>query len=145
MRWYECYWRLEAVVLLFIVLFYRSGLAQKENAGDNLDYQPVLASDLLNIMEESILTFRTFLKMDKKKSNRALNLFKGQNQDASSLHQVQTSLDKVTQIQLTFFFFAMIRRHRDKHHSLALTQGVGYIIVQNQYGVFIKYISSFNS
>lgn len=44
-----------------------------------------------------------------------------------------------------FFFLAMIRRHRDKHHSLALTQGVGYIIVQDQYGVFIKYISSFNS
>lgn len=69
-------------------------LDQKENTTADLE-QPVLASDLLNIMEESILTFRHFLKMDKKKPSHALNLFKGHNQDARSLHQVQASLDKV--------------------------------------------------
>lgn len=87
---------------IHVNIFSNSGLDHNENARDTLD-APVLASDLLNIMEESILTFRLFLKMDKKKSSHAMNLFKGHNQDASSLHQVQTSLDKVLSSETLFF------------------------------------------
>ncbi|XP_010263215.1 PREDICTED: uncharacterized protein LOC104601547 [Nelumbo nucifera] len=54
---------------------------------------PVLASDLIRIIEDSILTFRLFLKMDKKKSS-ALSLFGGQNQIESPLHQIKSSLEK---------------------------------------------------
>lgn len=70
------------------------GLDQKENAGNNSD-STVLAPDLLNIIQDSILTFHRFLRRDKEKSNHGLSLFKGNNnQDASSLHQVQASLCK---------------------------------------------------
>lgn len=55
----------------------------------------VLAPDLINIMEASILTFHLFLKMDKKKSIGALNLFGNQNQTATPLHQIQSLLEKV--------------------------------------------------
>ncbi|PKA63938.1 hypothetical protein AXF42_Ash004948 [Apostasia shenzhenica] len=69
------------------------GPGQKESENGDLEH-PVLASELLNIMEDSILTFRQFLKTDKQKFGRSLSLFKSHNQDASSLHQVQASLDK---------------------------------------------------
>ncbi|OVA19223.1 Ribosomal protein L34Ae [Macleaya cordata] len=55
---------------------------------------PVLTSDLIRIIEASILTFHLFLKMDKKKPSKILNLFGGQNQIASPLQQIQSSLDK---------------------------------------------------
>lgn len=45
------------------------------------------------------MTFRLFLKMDKKKSG-VLNLFGGHNQVESSLQQIQTSLDKVDEFHL---------------------------------------------
>ncbi|XP_010259880.1 PREDICTED: uncharacterized protein LOC104599166 [Nelumbo nucifera] len=54
----------------------------------------VHASDLIRIIEESILTFRVFLKMDKKKSGGVLNLFGGQNQVASPLQEIKSSLEK---------------------------------------------------
>ncbi|XP_077238537.1 uncharacterized protein LOC143879817 [Tasmannia lanceolata] len=68
------------------------GLDQKEKDEEDPDYT-VLAADLIRIMEDSILTFRFFLKMDRKKTGSVLNLFGG-NQVASSLQQVHTSLDK---------------------------------------------------
>ncbi|RVX03746.1 hypothetical protein CK203_023050 [Vitis vinifera] len=55
----------------------------------------VLASDLIRIIESSILTFHLFLKMDKKKSSGVLNLFGGQNQTATPLQQIQSFLEKV--------------------------------------------------
>ncbi|KAJ0794421.1 hypothetical protein HanPI659440_Chr04g0139071 [Helianthus annuus] len=58
----------------------------------------VRAPDLIRIIESSILTFQMFIKMDKKKkSNGVRNLFggQGQNQMATPLQQVQSSLDKV--------------------------------------------------
>lgn len=56
----------------------------------------VLAPDLIRIIETSILTFQLFIKMDKNKANGVRNLFGGQNQNqmATPLQQVQSSLDK---------------------------------------------------
>ncbi|KAL4560094.1 hypothetical protein LXL04_032242 [Taraxacum kok-saghyz] len=54
----------------------------------------VEASDLLRIIETSILTFQLFVKKDTKKSNGVLNLFGGQNQMVTPVQQVQASLDK---------------------------------------------------
>ncbi|KAJ0985176.1 hypothetical protein J5N97_003532 [Dioscorea zingiberensis] len=69
------------------------GLNHKGTKDDYFD-SPILAPELIKIMEDSILTFCQFLKMDKKKSGSSLNLFGGHDQLASSLHQVQSSLDK---------------------------------------------------
>ncbi|KAM1274798.1 hypothetical protein ACFX2I_024618 [Malus domestica] len=54
----------------------------------------VHAPDLIKIIETSILTFQLFLKMDKKKPSSVLNLFGNQNQAATPLQQIQTSLQK---------------------------------------------------
>lgn len=54
----------------------------------------VLAPDLIRILANSILTFHLFLKRDKKKSN-GVNLFGNQNQLATPLQQVQSTLEKV--------------------------------------------------
>nr|XP_011467524.1 PREDICTED: uncharacterized protein LOC101310719 isoform X1 [Fragaria vesca subsp. vesca]XP_011467525.1 PREDICTED: uncharacterized protein LOC101310719 isoform X1 [Fragaria vesca subsp. vesca] len=53
----------------------------------------ILAPDLIKIIETSILTFLLFLKMDKKKTSAGLSLFGNQNH-ATPLQQIQTSLDK---------------------------------------------------
>lgn len=54
----------------------------------------VLAPDLIKIVESSILTFHMFTKMEKKKTSGVLRLFGNQNQIASPLQQVQSSLEK---------------------------------------------------
>ncbi|XP_054781380.1 uncharacterized protein LOC129288689 [Prosopis cineraria] len=54
----------------------------------------VLAPDLIRIMENSILTFQLFLKRDKKKPSGAINPLGNQNQLATHLQQVQSSLEK---------------------------------------------------
>ncbi|CAJ2656563.1 uncharacterized protein LOC123920472 [Trifolium pratense] len=54
----------------------------------------VLAPDLITIIENSILTFHLFLKRDKKKSSGVINLFGNQNQLATPLQQVQSTLEK---------------------------------------------------
>ncbi|KAL0909640.1 hypothetical protein M5K25_020526 [Dendrobium thyrsiflorum] len=69
------------------------GSDHKEMDSDDVD-PPVLAPQLLNLIETSILTFRCFLKRDKNKTSSSLSLFKGHNHDVSSLHQVQTALAK---------------------------------------------------
>ncbi|XP_052181408.1 uncharacterized protein LOC127794404 [Diospyros lotus] len=53
----------------------------------------VLASDLIKVVESSIITFHLFLKMDKKKSNGVRYPFGGQNL-ATPVHQIQYSLEK---------------------------------------------------
>ncbi|KAK8914481.1 hypothetical protein KSP39_PZI023989 [Platanthera zijinensis] len=65
------------------------GSDHKENDNEDVD-SPMLAQQLLNLMEVSILTFRCFLKRDKSKANNLSNLINGH--DAITLHQVQTSL-----------------------------------------------------
>ncbi|MCI01122.1 hypothetical protein A2U01_0022146, partial [Trifolium medium] len=60
----------------------------------------VLAPDLIRIIENSILTFHLFLKRDKKKSSGVINLFGNQNQLATPLQQVQSTLEKVNSDRL---------------------------------------------
>ncbi|KAJ8560161.1 hypothetical protein K7X08_004219 [Anisodus acutangulus] len=66
------------------------GSDQKKLEDDEL---PVLAPDLLKVIESSILTFRLFVKMDKKAST-VRNLFGSQSQIATPVHQIQCSLEK---------------------------------------------------
>ncbi|EEF48718.1 uncharacterized protein LOC8259956 [Ricinus communis] len=54
----------------------------------------VLAPDFIKIMESVILTFHLFLKTDKKKPSGVLNLFGNQNQIATPLQLIQSSLEK---------------------------------------------------
>ncbi|WOL01208.1 hypothetical protein Cni_G09922 [Canna indica] len=63
---------------------------------ENVEYldEPVLATDPLKIMEDSILTFHLFVKMDKKKAG---GFFRAHS-PRSSLQQVQASLEKVPYI-----------------------------------------------
>ncbi|KAM2585167.1 hypothetical protein TB2_046068 [Malus domestica] len=68
------------------------GPIQKGNE-EELD-SVVHAPDLIKIIETSILTFQLFLKMDKKKPSSVLNLFGNQNQAATPLQQIQSSLEK---------------------------------------------------
>ncbi|KAJ0817008.1 hypothetical protein HanPI659440_Chr00c09g0721801 [Helianthus annuus] len=67
-----------------------SGQEMTEEESDML----VRAPDLIRIIESSILTFQMFIKMDKKKKSRNLFGGQGQNQMATPLQQVQSSLDK---------------------------------------------------
>ncbi|XP_020592559.1 uncharacterized protein LOC110033045 [Phalaenopsis equestris] len=69
------------------------GSVHKAKGNEDLD-PPVLAHELLSIVESSIFTFHDFLKRDKKKFTAALSFVKGHNHDASSLQQVHASLDK---------------------------------------------------
>ncbi|XP_044495792.1 uncharacterized protein LOC123218404 [Mangifera indica] len=70
------------------------GSAQKEKETEEEESNfAVLASDLIKIIESSIMTMYLFLKMDKTKSG-VLNLFGNQSQIASPVHQVQSSLEK---------------------------------------------------
>lgn len=63
--------------------------------------QAILASDLIKVMEESILTFRLFIKKDKKKSD---SFYGAHSHAGSSLQQVQASLDKVCCYSFSFSF-----------------------------------------
>jgi hypothetical protein len=71
------------------------GLDKKDTEETESDYV-VLAPDLLKIIESSILNFHLFLKMDKKKQSNVRNLFGNQNQIATPLQLIQSSLEKVT-------------------------------------------------
>lgn len=93
-----------------------SGSDKKETEEEESDLV-VLAPDLIKIVESSILTFHLFMKIDKKKSSGVLRLFGNQNQLATPLQQIQSSLEKVrsydisclstfyASIFLFFFFF----------------------------------------
>ncbi|CAN0840189.1 hypothetical protein LINGRAHAP2_LOCUS2754 [Linum grandiflorum] len=54
----------------------------------------VHAPDLIRVLENSILTFQLFVKMDKKKQNAVITLFGNQNQIATPLQMIQSSIDK---------------------------------------------------
>ncbi|CAN1139534.1 hypothetical protein LINPERPRIM_LOCUS23992 [Linum perenne] len=54
----------------------------------------VHAPDLIRVIENSILTFQLFVKMDKKKQNGVITLFGHQNQIATPLQMIQSSIDK---------------------------------------------------
>jgi hypothetical protein len=55
----------------------------------------ISAHDLIKLLEESILTFRLFLKKDKRKGGV---LMSAHGHTGSSIQQVQSSLDKVSLI-----------------------------------------------
>ncbi|KAF8407347.1 hypothetical protein HHK36_006475 [Tetracentron sinense] len=71
------------------------GSDSKGEEKDESDF-PVLASDLIRVIEGSILTFCLFLKMDKKTSSGVLKLFGRPNQISSPLQQIQSFLEKGT-------------------------------------------------
>lgn len=70
------------------------GSEKKEVGEDNSDLV-VSAPDLMRIVESSILTFHLFVKMDKKKTGSSRNIFGGQNQMATPVQQIQSTLEKV--------------------------------------------------
>ncbi|XP_073152449.1 uncharacterized protein [Henckelia pumila] len=65
-----------------------------QNTGEEASDIIVLASDFIRIIESSILSFHQFVKMDKKKSSSSRNLFGTQNQMATPVEQIQSSLEK---------------------------------------------------
>jgi hypothetical protein len=79
-----------------------SGSDKKETDEEKSDLM-VLAPDLIKIVESSILTFHLFMKTDKKKSNGVLRLFGNQNQIATPLQQIQSSLEKVRSYHISCF------------------------------------------
>lgn len=86
----EIYARMRNALPMLLQVPKVEGSDQKKLEDDEL---PVLAPDLLKVIESSILTFRLFMKMDKKSSS-VRNLFGSQNQMATPIHQVQCSLEK---------------------------------------------------
>ncbi|RLN03110.1 uncharacterized protein C2845_PM13G22830 [Panicum miliaceum] len=63
---------------------------KKDNTEDQME-PSIFAPDLIKLLEESILTFRLFLKKDKKKNSAHMS---AHGHTGSSIHQVQSSLDK---------------------------------------------------
>lgn len=74
----------------FLFFFY-SVADRKDNAEDQMETS-IFAPDLIKLLEECILTFRVFLKKDKKKNSA---LMSAHGHTGSSIQQVQSSLDKV--------------------------------------------------
>ncbi|KAL0414941.1 UNVERIFIED_CONTAM: hypothetical protein Slati_3326000 [Sesamum latifolium] len=62
--------------------------------GEEASNLKVLAPDLIRIIESSILSFRQFVKMEKKKSGGVRKVFGNQNQMATPLQQIQSSVEK---------------------------------------------------
>lgn len=92
----------DIVLLSNLVQLSVSGSDKKEPEKEESDLM-VLAPDLIKIVESSILTFQLFMKMDKKKSNGVLRLFGNQNQIATPLQQIQSSLEKVRSYDVSCF------------------------------------------
>ncbi|CAL5001105.1 unnamed protein product [Urochloa decumbens] len=63
---------------------------KKDNSDDQIE-PSIFAPDLIKLLEESILTFRLFLKKDKKKNSAHMSAY---GHTGSSIHQVQSSIDK---------------------------------------------------
>ncbi|RLM73494.1 uncharacterized protein C2845_PM15G17870 [Panicum miliaceum] len=63
---------------------------KKDNTEDQME-PSIFAPDLIKLLEESILTFRLFLKKDKKKNSAHMSTH---GHTGSSIHHVQSSLDK---------------------------------------------------
>ncbi|KAL8466559.1 hypothetical protein ACS0TY_035573 [Phlomoides rotata] len=54
----------------------------------------ILATDLIRVIESCILSFRQFIKTDKKKSGGVLSIFGSQHHMATPVQQIQSCLDK---------------------------------------------------
>ncbi|XP_031501416.1 uncharacterized protein LOC116265036 [Nymphaea colorata] len=70
------------------------GADQKETSEESDSDSSASFSDLLRLIQDSILIFRQFLKADKKKPASFLNVFGGHSQASGPLHQIKTDLDK---------------------------------------------------
>ncbi|KAH6773279.1 hypothetical protein C2S52_003853 [Perilla frutescens var. hirtella] len=69
--------------------------SEERSTGEEALVHTVDATDLMRVMECSILSFREFVKTDKKKSGGVRSIFGSQNQMASPVQQqVQSSLEK---------------------------------------------------
>ena len=82
--------------LIYYLVYHFSSLKSVADKNDNTEDQmepSIFAPDLIKLLEESILTFCLFLKKDKKKNS-------AHGHTGSSIHQVQSSLDKVNFILL---------------------------------------------
>ncbi|KAJ8557783.1 hypothetical protein K7X08_004549 [Anisodus acutangulus] len=86
----EIYARMRNALPMLLQVPKVQGSDQKKLEDDEL---PVLSPDLLTVIESSILTFRLFVKMDKKCSS-VRNIFGSQNQMSTPVHQIQCSLEK---------------------------------------------------
>lgn len=84
------------LIVIFCCLNSVADKKDKDNTEDQME-PSIFAPDLIKLLEESILTFRLFLKKDKKK-NSAMSTH---GHTGSSIHHVQSSLDKVNSILLT--------------------------------------------
>lgn len=83
-------------ILIVIFCCLNSVADKKDNTEDQME-PSIFAPDLIKLLEESILTFRLFLKKDKKKNSGTST----HGHTGSSIHHVQSSLDKVNSILLT--------------------------------------------
>ena len=86
--------------LIYYLVYHFSSLKSVADKNDNTEDQmepSIFAPDLIKLLEESILTFRLFLKKDKKKNSAHMS---AHGHTGSSIHQVQSSLDKVNFILL---------------------------------------------
>ncbi|CAO2202563.1 unnamed protein product [Urochloa humidicola] len=66
-------------------------VADKKDTTEDQMEPSIFAPDLIKLLEESILTFRLFLKKDKKRNSAHMS---AHGHNGSSIHQVQSSLDK---------------------------------------------------
>lgn len=92
------------------------GSDQKKSEEDEI---LVLAPDLIKIIESSILAFRKFLKTDNRKTSSVRHLLGSQNQLATPLQQIQSSLEKKAMKMKDL----RKRRKNTKNHSWPSTPG----------------------
>lgn len=84
------------------------GADQKETSDEWDSDSSTSFSDILLLIQDSILIFCQFLKADKKKPASILNVFGGHSQASIPLHQIKTELDKVLSKFIFFPFFIYI-------------------------------------
>ncbi|KAL3632173.1 hypothetical protein CASFOL_025157 [Castilleja foliolosa] len=67
---------------------------EKNLEGEDASDYVIVATDLIRVIESSILSFREFIKTDKNKKGGVRNIFATQNQMATPIQQIQSSLEK---------------------------------------------------
>lgn len=97
-----------------------SGADQNMVDDEESDYR-ILAPDLLKLIQTSILTFYTFLRMDKKKAGGVRNLFGSQNQIATSLQHVQQVVEKVLILKSNVVFYSQAEGFTDRWRYLLIS------------------------
>lgn len=101
-----------ALLLILCLLLVASD--ERPTGEETLDLK-VHATDVLRVIECSILSFRHFVKIDKKKSGGVRSLFGSHNQMATPLQQAQSSLEKVNE---TNYCFSLMLRNSSAFTTL---------------------------